>query len=167
MGVTAGTTLKKIRASHHRLAQLIASGTPQVTCATLVGYTTARVTQLMSDPAFIDLVAHYSKDVRAEWGEFVEQAASLSVDFLELLREQLDETPEKFTPTVALEAIKVLADRSGHAPVTKTLNVNVNQDMGRRMMEAEGRLRAARLLSSPSPDGSCLDAEFEEATHAA
>jgi hypothetical protein len=39
-----------------------------------------------------------------------------------------------------LEITKVLADRTGHAPVTKSVQVNVNADVGTRIEAARRRL---------------------------
>lgn len=143
MGVKA-PDLKAIRNTHHRLAQLLAGGMNETQAAKLCNYSTFRVVQLKADPAFAELMAYYKAGVDEEFADFVRTAADLSMDFLGLLQQQLDETPEKFTPQVALEAIKVLADRTGNAPTTKTLNVNVNANLGDRLRSA--RERANGLL---------------------
>lgn len=151
MGVRSPTLLR-LRFTHHRLAQLLAGGMDETRAGRLCNYVPMRVSQLKADPAFIELMAYYKGAVDEEFADFVRTAADLSSDFLSLLQQQLDETPEKFTPQVALEAIKVLADRTGHAPVTKSIAVNLNADMGTRLRTA--RERANGLMREVSSDAS-------------
>lgn len=134
-------SLKSIRATHHRLAQVLALGMDETKAARLCNYDKSRVSQLKRDPAFAELMAYYSTNVEVEMMEFVSAAKELTLDFLGKLQQDLDETPEKFTPHLTLEAIKVLADRTGHAPVQKSIAVNVNADVGSRLNAAKERLR--------------------------
>lgn len=132
--------LKALRNTHHRLAQLLAMGMDEVKAGVLCNYTASRVSILKSDPAFSELLAYYKSEVDAEFADFVTTAKELSLDFLGLLQQQLDETPEKFTPGMALEAIRTLADRSGNAPVARSVNVSVNTNLGERMAAARQRV---------------------------
>jgi len=77
--------------------------------------------------------------------EFVSAAKELSLDFLGKLQKDLDESPEKFTPQLTLEAIRNLAERTGHAPVSKTVNVNVNAEFGDRLAAARRRVTEAQF----------------------
>lgn len=137
--------IKALRNTHHRLAQMLAVGVDETVAAKLCNYSISRVSILKADPAFAELLAHYADDVKKEWADFVATAANLSLDFLQELQRKLDETPEAFTPQTILESIKVLADRTGHAPVQKTQNVNINLDMGTKLRLARERANAAEL----------------------
>lgn len=142
-------TIRALRSTHHRLAKLLSGGGVQITTAArLCGYSPSRVQQLSVDPAFQELVAHYKEEVDEEWREFVAAASDLSLDFLQLLQERLDENPDTFTAGMALEAIKTLADRSGNAPVSRSVNVNVVADFGDRLNRAKAR-QAALESSAP------------------
>lgn len=134
--------LLKIRQSHHRLAQLIALGMSNLDASRVTGYDAARVSVLRSDPAFLELVAHYSKTTETAWGEFVQIAADLSVDAMTLLRDKMEENPAQFSPSMLLEMTKVLADRTGNAPMTKSVNVSMNVDLSERMARAKERVRS-------------------------
>jgi hypothetical protein len=150
-GVALGikpSPIKALRNTHHRLAQLLANGVDEGIAGKLCNYSTSRVSILKADPAFQELLSYYSGRVEDQWADFVATASNLSMDFLQHLQEQLDETPEKFTPSVAMEAIKLLADRSGHAPISKTVNLNVNADLGSKLDAARARLRAAQTLDT-------------------
>lgn len=132
--------LKAMRNTHHRLAQLLAAGMDEIKAGRLCGYAHSRVSVLKADPAFAELLAYYSNQVKIEFQDFVTAASELSMDFLEHLQETLSEHPEKFTPNMTLEAIRTLADRSGNAPVAKSINVSVNTDLGNRMAAARARV---------------------------
>lgn len=148
--------VKNIRLTHHRLAQLLASGMKDNQAALLCGFTPNRVSILRQSPAFQEILAHYATEVDVKFREWAESAADLSSDFLQHLQQQLDESPEKFTPTVTLEAIRTLADRTGNGPQTKNLNVNINTDIAGRMERAKRRLA----------ERNTTDAVFEEVRNA-
>lgn len=137
--------LKAIRNTHHRAAQLLAMGMDETKVARLCNYSIYRISNLKADPAFAELLAYYAAGVEEEFADFVTVAANLSMDFLGRLQEMLDESPEKFTPTHIMEAVKLLADRTGHAPVQKTHNVNVNLDLGTRLKAARERANAVLI----------------------
>lgn len=140
-------SLKSIRHTHHRLAQFLAMGMDESTAAKLTNYAVNRVSILKSDPAFKELLAHYSQMQEEGFAEFVETAAALNMDMLGRLQQILDEEPEKLTPTHILEAIKVLSDRTGNAPVQRTIsNVNVNIGMGEKLRLARERAANAERL---------------------
>lgn len=138
---TTFNEVKSIRHTHHRLAQLLAGGMDETVAAKLCNYTLQRVSHLKASPAFSELLAHYSSQVDDEFADFTTAAAALSLDMLGALQQMLDEQPEKFGPGHLMDAVKLLADRTGHAPVTKSLNVNVNVDMAQRLRSAQNRLK--------------------------
>lgn len=137
--------IKALRHTHHRLAQMLAVGVDETVAAKLCNYSVSRVSILKGDPAFAELLAHYTDDVKEEWADFVGTAANLSMDFLQELQKRLDENPEQFSVNALNEALKTLADRSGHAPVTKTQNVNINLDLGDKLRRARERANAAYI----------------------
>lgn len=147
--------LKAIRHTHHRLAQLLAVGVDETVAAKLCNYGLSRVSILKSDPAFVELLAYYAGNVEDKWGDFVSTAANLSMDMLQELQARLDESPGEFTPSSLMEAIKLLADRSGHAPVQKSLNVNIHAGLGDRIRTARERAAedyARSLVEGPPRD---------------
>jgi hypothetical protein len=144
LGVQA-VDIKALRHTHHRLAQMLAVGVDETVAAKLCNYSISRVSILKSDPAFAELLAHYSEEVHEEWADFVATAANLSMDFLQELQHRLDEKPEQFSVGALNEVLKTLADRTGHAPVTKTQNVNVNLNLGDKLRMARERANAAYI----------------------
>lgn len=136
----ANPTLKAIRNTHHRLAQLLAAGMDETPAGRLCNYSPSRVSVLKTSPAFQELLSYYADKVEQEFVEFAHAAGELSKDFLGELQRRLDETPEAFTPTTLMEAIRTLADRSGNAPVQRSFNVNTNVDLGARLAAARARV---------------------------
>ena len=55
--------LQRLRATHHRQAQLLASGKSVSEVALIVGCTTQRLVQLQVDPTFKELVSYYQDQV--------------------------------------------------------------------------------------------------------
>ena len=93
-------------------------------------------------PAFQDLLAHYKATGDAAYDDWIQTASALSMDLLGHLKEILDETPEKFSITQTTEALKLLADRTSHGPITKSQNLNVNVSVGARLNAARERQRS-------------------------
>jgi hypothetical protein len=55
--------LQKLRAGHHRQAQLLAQGKGPTEVAAIVGCTVQRLVQLQQDPTFSELVAYYQDQI--------------------------------------------------------------------------------------------------------
>lgn len=148
-------SIKSLRLSHHRLAELLAEGVQPTIAARMCNYTVGRVVSLQADPAFQELLAHYTTQRTAEssaiWADFNTTAKALSLDLLSHIQEMLDTTPERFTPSLAAEVLRTVADRSGNAPVSKNLNLNVNSDVGTRLNRAKARMaQITSVTDTPS-----------------
>lgn len=145
--------LKSIRHRHHRLAQLLITGTSPELAAQLCNYNIGSVYLLQKDPAFIELMSYYSARREEEFDEFNSVAASLSVSMVHRLGELLDTQPEKLSPTILLDAIRTLADRSGHAPVSRNITAQVDaRDIGSRLSSAQRRLDETNRLRNITPE---------------
>src|ERR1700744_8373 len=57
----SGSRLLKIRASHHKLAECIVQGMEYVESSMITGYSPGYITQLKSDPTFMELLADYDR----------------------------------------------------------------------------------------------------------
>lgn len=153
-GPTRPTTLKKLRDSHHAVARLIAEGKTNAEIGTETGYGQSRISTLKGDPAFQELIASYRKDVDAAksvaFAGTLEKMSTIHNDFLDELQDRLDTQPETMSTDTILDAVKLLADRTGFGAQSRTMNVNVNVDLAERI--ALGRQRAARA-SGPVIEG--------------
>ena len=116
-------TVARFRDPHHRLARMIATGIRQKDVVARSGYSLARVTSIMSDPAFMDLVAKYRNDVLEHFKEnaddMLEIATSNMLKAERMLSEKFDEADEngELLPTKDLIAIRLqrAISRSGKA----------------------------------------------------
>lgn len=127
--------IKKLLESHHSAARSIAAGMKYTEVAAITGYTPTRISQLMSDPTFADLVSFYRANLDMALTGLYEKFAAFSKDVFEELRDRFEENPTDFSSPLLLELMKVMADRSGTGP--RSTQVNINVDLA-------GRLESAR-----------------------
>lgn len=149
MGVNT-PTIKNIRATHHRIARLIAIGMKDTQIAAICNCSPNRLSHFRNDPAAQQLIAFYTEEVGDAFHDFVRTANDMSMDFMHELGERLERSPESFTPATLLEAVRTLADRSGNGAQSKTVNVNVNLGMGDRLRLAAKRAQEARRIGGSS-----------------
>lgn len=126
-------TLQKLRDTHHRIARAVAGGLSNVDVAAICGISQNRVAVLKSDPAFLDLVAHYRATVTAEWvassDSFLEIATANMLKAERMLSDELDQHDEEGTRPSVKDLIAIsrdAADRFGYGKMQKNLNVNVD-----------------------------------------
>lgn len=149
------SSIKKLTDSHHALARCLAEGMKDADAAAVTGYTPSRISVLRDSPLFAELIEHYRSNKDAAVADLHERMATLGLDLVEELRERLETEPEKIGTSLVLEALKTVADRTGHGPSSKTTNVNLNVSLADRV--AEGRRRAQGLSTkAPSHPSSVL-----------
>jgi DNA-directed RNA polymerase subunit L len=136
------SSIVKLRDTHHALARALAMGMTQTEAAEVAGYSVARVSLLGDDPAFQELIAHYRGIKDEAFRDFHKQAASLSLDMLEELRDRFETQTDKMGNEFLIDTVTKLADRTGHGP--RTTQVNVNLDLA-------GRIEAARKRAGLVP----------------
>lgn len=137
--------LKRISERHHALARALASGQDHKQAGAIYGYSESRISILLSDPAFTELLSFY----RAEDTEVVRdlsvKMAEVASTATDILIERLEDDPDKFTIGQLHETIKLTADRTGYGPQTQT-NVNVNVDFASRLQAARQRVATRQLV---------------------
>ena len=116
--------LKKLRSSHHEAARLVALGKEPSEIALITGYTPVRVCQLKVDPAFQELVAHYSGQVEELYVDVHRRLAGFTNDAMEELHERLLEAPEKIKTSDLKDLLTLGLDRTGFGPKS-TVNTNI------------------------------------------
>lgn len=137
--------IKRIGERHHALARALAAGTPSGEAAVVVGLTPSRVSILLNDPSFAELVGFYRTKVDALYIDRNEQLAGLSMDAVSELRRRLEEEPDDITVNALVEITKLGADRTGLGPKS-TQDVNVNVGLSARLQEARERVAARRMI---------------------
>lgn len=135
--------LKRLSERHHALARTLAAGTPSGEAALCVGLTPSRVSILIDDPAFQELVSFYRSNVDAAWVGMQETLAGLSHDAALVLRDRLEENSDDFTVNQLLEVVKTGADRTGHGPSSKQEH-SFSEGIAAKMQEARERANARK-----------------------
>lgn len=138
--------LKKIRDTHHAAARSIAGGMKNSEVALVTGYTPVRVSQLLRDPAFIDLVAFYRQNLDVAFAGLYEKFSSFSHELFEELRGRFESDPESFSNSFLADLIKLTADRSGNGPHSTSVNINVS--LAGRLEAARKRVPAGGLVAA-------------------
>lgn len=144
-GTKAPPLVKRLSERHHALARNLAAGMKDQAAAAITGYVVTTVSILKTDPAFQELIKFYQSDIQAQYADLHENLAGLSKDALIVLRERLEETPEKISTAQLMDLTKMGADRVGHGPSQKT-EVNVNVNLASRLEEARKRVAERRTI---------------------
>lgn len=137
---TPARPIQRLRDRHHAVARLVANGLTNGQISLMTGMDPGRVSVLRSDPTFKELVSDYQKIDAGLQAEFLERATTLSLTAMNNLQEMLEDDENSLPALTQLEVAKFASDRTGHGPVTKTSNVNVNVELGSRLESARKRL---------------------------
>lgn len=133
--------LTRLRDSHHQVARLIAAGQPTQEVSRITGYSISRLSWLQNqDPAFRELVEFYRQDSRDTAQAVEARLLGVALDAVQTFHERMLDEPETLSPATVLEAAKVLLDRAGYAPVTKSVNKNLNLNIGARFDAAKDKV---------------------------
>jgi hypothetical protein len=150
--------LQSLRDNHHRIARAVASGLNNTDVAALCGISVGRVSQLLQDPAFTELTAHYRSVLTADWtaaqDTVTEFLGSVRTKSLAMLEDKLVRAMDndELLPTRELVSMAELGlDRTGYGKQSKNLNIHV--DFAAQLEAARSRSSAARVVGSsiPSP----------------
>ena len=149
----------RMRASHHRIARLLAHGLTNTEVAALTGFTRERVGQLAASPAMKELIANYMDRV-AEKDE-ANADAYLDLKFSNMVAaerhiadaiDEADANGEILPIRTALAISADGADRLGYGKRTTTTNLNV--DLGaalERAIARSGKVIEAKVEPTPHP----------------
>lgn len=150
--------LVTLRQTHHQLAQLLARGTAVQDASLITGYSGAYISILKTDPAFGELLAHYTAEREAVFADTMEQLRILGLSFKEELQERLENSPAQFTNREIMDAMDLLLIKSrpntgaggGQRP---GINIQVSFETG----------QSAVNPTSPGHDTApAVDVEFSE-----
>lgn len=118
-------TLQRIRDSHHAPARYMAMGLRDQQIAAMTGYTLAYLSLLKGDPAFQELVQHYSNHEGEEFRDLQERMSLLAQDAMEEIGMRLrdEESAASISFPALVELASRLLDRTGHGPVQKSMQL--------------------------------------------
>ena len=139
---SAAPPLKRISERHHNLARNLAGGMGPGEAAIVCNYDPSRVSILLADPTFKELVEFYRADVDRTFRDLHGRLFSLAMDAAEELAGRLEdeERAKELSVSALIEVVKMGADRTGHGPQATNTNVNVNVDLANRLQAARERV---------------------------
>lgn len=137
--VNRPVTLKRLRDSHHAVAHALAHGLTPFQVSLQTGYAPSRISVLQRDPMFQELMEFYRRDAEVAAQEVEAQMLLVGKDVLQEMHERvLDD--EDIPLAVLNDVFKTVMDRAGYAPVQRSINKNLNLNIGDRM-DAAARKR--------------------------
>lgn len=164
VGVSDTKALKKLRDRHHLAAELMAKGYKDVEIAGITGYSQSRLSILKNDPAFAELVETKRAVVRVTFTDTVEKMKAFTDDAIETLQERLEDTPDTFTNTQLIEAVKTIGDRAGFAPVQKSIAVQIPLDNS-KLGAIKAKVKERQIGQVKQITQEAVDATYEIVPH--
>lgn len=147
-------SVKRLRDRHHALAKALASGMSDAEASNITGYDPSRISILKADPSFKELLSNYRSIHEGCFADFQARAAVVTVEALNQIQEELEEDAERAEAGEArqipigqrLKIVETLADRTGHAPVAKSVQVSATVDLTDRLARARARVIEGRKI---------------------
>lgn len=143
--------LKRLSDSHHAVARALASGMSVNAVSAVTGYVPPRISMLKADPAFQELVEFYRQNLDTVYADLHTRMSLISLDVAQELHERLLDDPGSIGTALLTDILKLLADRTGHAPVSRS-HAKVDVTVGFSDLLAEARKReelATKLIEAP------------------
>lgn len=140
------TPLRMLSQRHRNLARLLGGGMTTEDAAAVTGYAPATISHLRTDPAMINLIRHYNEERDLAQIESNEKMAQLASTILDHLQDRFEDPDAvaKMTEGQLLQALEVVADRSGLGPTSKS-EVQVNVNIADRLEAARKRVQARMI----------------------
>ncbi len=139
-----------------------------VEASAVTGYDPSRISILKRDPSFAELLEHYRRCENSLEADFVDRTQRLANSVVNEIADRLED-PDRvaaMTEQTLLEVAKFAAGHSGHAPIARNVNVNVNAGLGDRLAAAAKRLALAQAPALGSVQSPAAGAFPEPATDA-
>lgn len=153
--VSSIAPLQRISDRHRKLASMIATGSSLTVAALHCGYTTNRVSILMQDPSFLELVEFYRTDADRISRTNFERMTGLAATSTDIIQDRMETAPDDISMGQLIEIAKLGADRSGLGPQSSSVTLNINLGLAEKMKRAR---EAARSASAPLEiEGTVLD----------
>jgi len=148
--------VKKMRDRHHSIARMIALGIPNTQIGAVLNISSNRISTLISNPAFAELVSFYRAEAGTEFRDMIARFTDLGLEISGELLSRIDASPESFSAGELRELLKVVADRAGFSPVQKKMEISgriPDEVMARVKTAAEAR-EEIREIGSQGEGGS-------------
>lgn len=153
-------SIKRLRDRHHALARALAGGMSDSEASLVTGYDPSRISVLKADPTFKQLMSEYRSITEGAFADFQARAAVVTTEALNQIQEELEEDAERAEAGEArvipmmnkLKVVELLADRTGHAPVAKSVQVSATVDLTERLARARQRVIQGQLVGTTAAE---------------
>lgn len=150
--------IKSIRASHHKLAQLIAEGKAGTEISLVTGYSQPYISTLQGDPAFEELVAYYSAQRTEIFIDAQERLRTLGLDATEKLHENLHDPTKVWSHRELMEVIKLAL------PAETSPKPALGGKFGVAFETASGGSLEIKFVGARPPAGAEIQGQFTDIT---
>ena len=140
--------LKRLHDSHHTLARLVAEGVAHMEISLITGYAISRISILLGDPSFAELVEFYRGAKREAVADVELRMKHLLVDTIQEMHERLQDDPESVSYDELQKNAKLLADRTGFGPTSKVQQTIAHVGFAERLAATRDRMKL--VSSAPS-----------------
>jgi hypothetical protein len=151
----AGVALDQYRERHHAVARLVAIGATPDHIRRQTGISHRRMTILMADPSFKELVTLYRDDVDKAWNRNVDQYLDLGMGNMiraeAMIQDKLDDADEKGEELPLLTLNRLSQDRADRFGYPKTSQVEHKHDFAAlldRAIERSGKAREVKVIEA-------------------
>ena len=135
-----------LRARHHSVARLLATGMPEGTIADLTGFDNTYLSTLKNNPSMIELVNHYRSPNNAVVEVIAERLRTVGHAALERLATEIPEMDHH----ALIATAKLGVDRSGNGPMSKVAHEHthiLDPSKIAALAESARRTNAERIVS--------------------
>ena len=131
MSMTAGqvpsrpakaSPLVRLSTTHHQLARLLAEGRSATDASVITGIAQCRISVLKADPAFKELMAHYSAIKVHVYTDVHQRLAQVAMAAVEEIQARLEEAPQDVPTRGLIEIATMALDRSGVPGASKVIH---------------------------------------------
>jgi|HubBroStandDraft_3_1064219.scaffolds.fasta_scaffold00002_13 hypothetical protein len=151
----AGRALDQYRERHHAVARLVAIGATHDHIRRQTGISFKRISILLADPSFKELVTLYRDDVEKIWNRNVDQYLDLGMANMiqteAMIADQLEEADEAGDKLPLLTLNRLSQDRADRFGYPKTSQVEHKHDFAAlldRAIERSGKAREVKVIES-------------------
>jgi hypothetical protein len=151
----AGRALDQYRERHHAVARLVAIGATHDHIRRQTGISFKRISILLADPSFKELVTLYRDDVEKIWNRNVDQYLDLGMSNMiqteAMIADQLEEADEAGEKLPLLTLNRLSQDRADRFGYPKTSQVEHKHDFATqldRAIERSGKAREVKVIES-------------------
>ena len=151
----AGRELDQYRERHHAVARLVAIGATHDHIRRQTGCSFKRISLLLTDPSFKELVTLYHNDVEKIWNRNVDQYLDLGMGNMiraeAMIQDKLDDADEKGEELPLLTLNRLSQDRADRFGYPKTSQVEHKHDFAAlldRAIERSGKAREVKVIEA-------------------